>query len=272
MSLAPWPRSRGAPRRAMARSHDGSARRERPARSVAPSEGIRSACSSPATASSLSTARSAATAATPGVVARTGWRSNAPCFCVRASASRRASARRGDACSSSSGVASLRAHVHHRCPVSDTIPVTHGLGTGSRLGRHYGRIPLSTGRAASKERVMNSKHRPGEYAGSGDDTEGQSFKRTATADEDDTEGQSFKRTATADEDDTEGQSFKRTATTDEDDTEGQSFKRTATADEDDTEGQSFKRTATADEDDTEGQSFKRTATADEDDTEGQSFK
>ena len=41
---------------------------------------------------------------------------------------------------------------------------------------------------------MNSKHRPGEYADSGDDTEGQSFKRTATADEDDTEGQSFKRT------------------------------------------------------------------------------
>ena len=42
---------------------------------------------------------------------------------------------------------------------------------------------------------MNTKHRPGEYADSSeDDTEGQSFKRTATADEDDTEGQSFKRT------------------------------------------------------------------------------
>ena len=57
---------------------------------------------------------------------------------------------------------------------------------------------------------MNNR-RPGEYADSGeDDTEGQSFKRTATPEGDDTEGQSFKRTATPDEDDTEGQSFKRT--------------------------------------------------------------
>src|SRR3954449_4253101 len=122
-------------------------------------------------------------------------------------------------------VASPGACSHHRCPVSDTIPVTRGLVTRSSRQRHYGRRPIS-GEQRDKERVMNTKHRPGEYAdSSGDDTEGQSFQRRATEDADDTEGQSFQRRATEDGDDTEGQSFQRRATEDTDDTEGQSFQR-----------------------------------------------
>ena len=70
---------------------------------------------------------------------------------------------------------------HHRCPAYDTFPVTRGLVACHRRPRHYGRRPLSVGDRQQGASLMNSKHRPGEYADSGeDDTEGQTFKLKAT--------------------------------------------------------------------------------------------
>ena len=72
------------------------------------------------------------------------------------------------------GLKSDRGRGHHRCPVFDTFPVTRGLVPHRGRRETVADAPISRANRR-QERVMNTKHRPGEQADSNeDDTEGRS--------------------------------------------------------------------------------------------------